>query len=169
MTLIVSPPSRIYLLRHAKSGWAEPGQNDFDRTLDSQGYAEAEVMADKAADRGYRPDLVISSTAVRCRQTADAIKRAISETIEPLFVDELYNGSLSVYLELLSAQRDTQSIMLIGHNPTLQELLRELVGADETGAAVPGGFPPAGLAVLDRRGSAEGSGPAWTLTDFLTP
>jgi phosphohistidine phosphatase len=164
-----SPPSRIYLLRHAKSGWAEPGQPDFDRTLDAQGYAEAEIVADKAADRGYRPDLVISSTAMRCRQTAAAIRRAISETIEPVFVDELYNGSLGTYSEILSAQRDAPSVMLIGHNPTLQELLRDLVGVEAMAAAIPSGFPTAGLAVLDYRGSAEGSasGSAWALTDFL--
>ncbi|TDK36663.1 histidine phosphatase family protein [Rhizobium deserti] len=169
MTVIVSPPSRIYLLRHAKSGWAEPGQPDFDRTLDAQGYAEAEVVADQAADRGYRPDLVISSTAMRCRQTAEAIRRAISETIEPVFVDELYNGSLSTYSEILSSQPDSQSVMLIGHNPTLQELLRDLVGGEAVAAAIPGGFPTGGLAVLDYRGAAEGSasGSAWVLSDFL--
>jgi phosphohistidine phosphatase len=169
MTVIVSPPSRLYLLRHAKSGWAEPGQHDFNRTLDTQGYAEAEIVADKAADRGYRPDLVLSSTAMRCRQTAEAIRRAITETIEPVFVDELYNGSLSTYCEILSAQRQAPSVMLIGHNPTLQELLRDLVGVEAMAAAIPGGFPTAGLAVLDCRGSVEdsASGSAWILTDFI--
>jgi phosphohistidine phosphatase len=168
MISIVPPPYRIYLLRHAKAGWADPGQPDFDRGLDSQGYAEAELVADKAADRGYRPDLVISSTAVRCRQTADAIKRAISETIEPQFVDELYNGSVGTYTAILAAQRDVKSVMLIGHNPVIEETLANLVGPEQMAAAIPNGYPAGGLAVLDHRGTRDDSGFAWTLTDFLT-
>jgi phosphohistidine phosphatase len=167
MILIEPPPSRIYLLRHAKSGWAEPGQHDFDRILDPQGYAEAELLADKAADKNYRPDLVISSTAVRCRQTVDAVRRAISETIEPQFVDELYNGPVEVYLAILTAQRNVGSVMLVGHNPTMQEVLGELIGQDRMAAAIPSGYPTAGLAVLDYQGP-EGSDKGWTLSDFLT-
>jgi len=168
MTTITPPPSRIYLLRHAKSGWAEPGQHDFDRTLDDQGFAEAEVVADKAADLNYRPDLLISSTAVRCRQTAEAIRRAISETIEPVYIDELYNGSLATYLAVIEGQKDSGSVMLVGHNPTMEEVLEALIGADRMVAAIPGGYPPAGLAVLDYRGFVSGSDAAWVLTDFLT-
>jgi phosphohistidine phosphatase len=171
MAILNPPPFQIFLLRHAKSGWAEPGQHDFDRTLDAEGYAEAEIVADKAADRGYRPDLVLSSTAMRCRQTADAVRRAISETIEPLFIDELYNGSLGIYSEVLSAQHSSSSVMLIGHNPTIQELLGELVGPEEMAAAIPAGYPTAGLAVLEYAGRPEDlqSGPGWVLTDFITP
>lgn len=168
MTTITPPPSRIYLLRHAKSGWAQPGQHDFDRELDNQGFAEAELVADKAADRNYRPDILISSTALRCRQTAEAVRRAMSEELEPLFVDELYNGSLGIYLAILEAQKDGGSVMLIGHNPTMEELLVALVGADAMVAAIPGGYPAAGLAVLDYRGFVAGSGAAWVLTDFIT-
>lgn len=165
---ITPPPSRIYLLRHAKSGWAAAGQGDFDRTLDDQGFAEAEIVAGKAADKNYRPDIVLSSTAVRCRQTAEAVRRAISETIEPVFVDELYNGSLGTYLALLEGQKDSGSVMLVGHNPTMEEVLEALIGADRMLAAIPGGYPPAGLAVLDYRGHVAGSDAAWVLTDFMT-
>jgi phosphohistidine phosphatase len=168
MTTITPPPSRIYLLRHAKSGWAEPGQHDFDRPLDNQGFAQAEIVADKAADRNYRPDILLSSTATRCRQTAEAIRRAISEEIEPVFIDELYNGPLGTYLAILGGQRDSNSVMLVGHNPTMEEVLEGLIGADQMVAAIPGGYPPAGLAVLDYRGFVAGSDGAWTLTDFLT-
>ncbi|MBP1846084.1 phosphohistidine phosphatase [Rhizobium petrolearium] len=168
MTTITPPPSRIYLLRHAKSGWAEPGQHDFDRALDNQGFAEAEVVADKAADRNYRPDIVISSTAVRCRQTAEAVRRATDEEIEPIYIDELYNGSLGTYMAVIEGQKESASVMLIGHNPTMEEVLEALIGADQMVAAIPGGYPPAGLAVLDYRGIVAGSGAAWVLIDFLT-
>ena len=168
MITITPPPSRIYLLRHARSGWAKPGERDFDRTLDDEGYAEAEIVADRAADRNYRPDLVISSTAARCRQTADAVRRATDETLEIVFVDELYNASLATYLALLGAQPDRQSVMLIGHNPTIEEAFEALVGPEVMVAAIPGGYPTAGLAVIDHRDTGPDGGPAWVLADFLT-
>ena len=67
MTPSIQSPQRIYLLRHAKSGWAEPGGRDFDRSLSDAGFAEAELLAETAADKQYRPDLVVCSTAKRCR------------------------------------------------------------------------------------------------------
>jgi phosphohistidine phosphatase len=169
MSSIEPPPHRIYLLRHGKSGWAEPGQQDFDRTLDPQGFAETELVAARAADLNYRPDILISSTAVRCRQTADAIRRAMDEEMEPQFVDELYNGALSAYLDILASQQGSGSAMLVGHNPTMEQVLIELIGQEATEKAISGGFPPAGLAVLDHAGSPDGDKPAWTLTDFLHP
>ncbi|OHV81128.1 histidine phosphatase family protein [Rhizobium sp. LCM 4573] len=168
MLTIDPPPFRIYLLRHAKSGWAKPDERDFDRTLDDQGYVEAEIVADIAADRNYRPDIVICSTAVRCRQTADAIRRAMDETLEMVFVDELYNAPLATYLALLAAQEEKQSVMLVGHNPTIEEALEALVGADHMVAAIPGGFPTAGLAVIDHRGVTSGAETGWVITDFIT-
>lgn len=169
MTILSPPPFRIYLLRHAQSGWATPGQRDFDRTLDDTGYVEAEQVADKAADRGYTPDLVICSTAARCRQTSDAIRRAISAEIEFLFVDDLYSGTLSSYLEIIDAQNGVKSVMLIGHNPTMEEVLNALIGPEAAMAAVPGGYPTAGLAVIDHGGDlAVAAARPWILTDFIS-
>jgi phosphohistidine phosphatase len=169
MASIDPPPFRIYLLRHAKAVRGDPGQHDFDRGLDPQGYAEAELVAGRAADRGYRPDMVISSTALRCRQTADAVRRAVSETLEPVFVDDLYNGSADIYLDLLSSQQDARSIMLIGHNPVIEQTLSALVGSAPLSAAIPSGYPTAGLAVLDHSAGAQGSAVSWALADFLKP
>jgi phosphohistidine phosphatase len=158
-------PSRIYLLRHAKAAWAQPGERDFDRSLNDEGYGEAEVIADKAADRNYRPDRVVSSTATRCRQTAEAVRRAMSEELDIAFVDELYNAPVDTYLELVSTN-GTASVMFIGHNPTIEEVLERLAGRDQMVSAIPGGFPTAGLAVLDRPSPAEDR--YWRLIDFLT-
>lgn len=168
MIIIDPPPFRIYLLRHANSGWAKPGERDFDRQLDDQGYAEAEIVAEKAADKNYRPDIVISSTAVRCRQTAEAIRRALGESTEMIFVDELYNAPLGTYVALLSAQQENRSVMLIGHNPTIEETFEALIGAERMISAIPGGYPTAGLAVIDHQGAGSGTGTAWSLTDFVT-
>lgn len=164
MASIDPPPFRIFLLRHAKAVRGDPGERDFDRGLDSQGYAEAELVASKAADRGYLPDIMISSTAVRCRQTADAVRRAVDETLEPMFVDDLYNGSVDIYLDILSSQRDSRAVMLIGHNPVIEQTLAALVGSSPLSSAIPMGYPTAGLAVLDHAGTGKAG---WTLSEFL--
>jgi phosphohistidine phosphatase len=167
MITVEPQPSRILLMRHARSAWAEPGGRDFDRPLDEQGFAEAEIVTALAADRRYRPDLVLSSTALRCRQTADAARRAFGEDCEMLFVDELYNGSVEIYLEMLATQKQAQTVMLIGHNPRMEEVLQALIGDDRTAAAIPAGYPTAGLAVLDHGGSVIAAAGTWLLSDFF--
>ncbi|MBP2549372.1 phosphohistidine phosphatase [Neorhizobium galegae] len=168
MIIVSPPPSRIYLMRHARSGWPEPGGRDFDRTLDDHGYAEAELVASLAADKRYRPDLLISSTAVRCQETADAMHRAFGGEIDLVMIDELYNGPLDTYLSVLSAQTEQQSVMLIGHNPTMEELLEAMIGPDRASAVIPSGYPTAGLAVLDHGGPVTALAGSWSLRDFLT-
>lgn len=162
MSRIMPPPSRIYLLRHAEARQAAPGQKDFDRPLSEKGYATAEIVADEAVDKGYRPDLIISSTALRCRQTTEALQRVVSPATEFRFVDAIYNGGLDVYLSLIASQTDQQSIMLVAHNPTIEQTLEALIGHEAMVRALPRGYPTAGLAVVD----ATPSG--WLLTDFIT-
>jgi phosphohistidine phosphatase len=163
MTAVLPPPSRIYLLRHAEAAWAAPGQRDFDRPLNEKGYADAEIVADKAADRGYRPDLVLSSTALRCRDTAYAVHRAMGATVDISFVDELYNASPAIYLEIIDAQQAVSSVMLVGHNPTMEQTLEALIGHNALSQALPTGFPTAGLAVLDYDIAIA----SWRLIDFV--
>ncbi|EJZ21776.1 histidine phosphatase family protein [Rhizobium sp. Pop5] len=162
MTVPLPPPNRIYLLRHAQAALAEPGQRDFDRPLSEKGFGDAEVIADKAADKGYRPDLLISSTALRCRDTADAVHRAMGLTLDVRYVDTLYNATVDNYIEIVDAQ-DEAAVMLVGHNPTMEQVLEALIGHEAMVSALPGGFPTSGLAVIDFDASAS----AWRLTDFV--
>ena len=168
MLVLDPPPFRIFLLRHARAAWPQPGGRDFDRPLDDHGFAEAELVAVKAADRHPPPDLVLSSTALRCRQTADAIHRAFGEDIEISAIDSLYNAPLDIYLEVLMGQKQVGSVMIIGHNPTLEELLEALLGPDRMAALIPSGYPTAGLAVLDHGGSHQAMAGTWTVKDFIT-
>jgi len=162
MTNISPPPSRIYLLRHAAAQQAAPGQRDFDRPLTDDGFAAAEIVADKAADKHYEPDLIISSTALRCRQTADAMRRVVSPSTEFRFVDALYNGTLEIYLSLIASQTDQESVMLVAHNPIIEQTLESLIGHEALVGALPRGFPTAGLAVVDSTSTG------WVLADFVT-
>jgi phosphohistidine phosphatase len=168
MTAISPPPSRIYLLRHADSSPALPGERDFDRALSDKGFAQAEIIADKAADKGYRPDLVISSTALRTRQTTEAFKRALNATAEIRYVDALYSGPQSTYIEILAAQTDVDSVALVGHNPFISQALETLIGHAAVQKALSNGYPTAGFAVLDPIQSADGATTSWVLSDFLS-
>lgn len=165
-----TPAFRLYLLRHARAAWAEPGKTDFDRTLDDDGFAEAEVVAEEAADQGYKPGLIISSTAVRCRQTAEPFHRTVSEELAIDYVDSLYSGTVDIYAELAFAERQETAVMIVGHNPMIEEFFHRLVGKEIAEAAVPFGYPTAGLAILDfdRRPTEEDYRGA-CLAGFMTP
>jgi len=144
-----TPAFRLYLLRHARAAWAQPGQSDFDRTLDDDGFAEAEVVAEEAADQGYKPGLILASTAMRCRQTAEPFHRTVSEELSIDYVDQLYSGTVETYAELAFAERQETSVMIVGHNPMIEEFFHRLVGKEIAETAAPFGYPTAGLAILD--------------------
>lgn len=144
-----TPAFRLYILRHARAAWAQPGQSDFDRALDDDGFAEAEVIAEEAADQGYKPDLIIASTAMRCRQTAEPFHRSVSEELTIDYVDGLYSGTVDTYVELAFAGRQEKSVMIVGHNPMVEEFFHRLVGKEIAETAAPFGYPTAGLAILD--------------------
>jgi phosphohistidine phosphatase len=167
MASISPPPSRIYLLRHAKAASARPGERDFDRSLSDEGYAQAEIVADKAADKGYVPDLVLCSTATRCRQTSEAIRRALNPDVEFRFIDELYSATAATYLEIIASQANDNSVMLVGHNPVITQTLATLIGQAAMTSALPGGFPTAGLAIVDFSRDPPNNGSRWFLTDFI--
>lgn len=165
MSFLPPPPPRIILMRHAQSGWALPGQADFDRSLDEAGVAEAAEVSARAAAAGYRPDLVLCSTARRCRQTADAFLAAFAEPPEVRYSDELYNAPPSAYFELIGRHPDRASVMVLGHNPAMEEILETLAGMRTAAEAVPDGYPTAGLAVLTHAGGV--SDQDWVLSAFL--
>ncbi|WP_457583305.1 SixA phosphatase family protein [Ensifer canadensis] len=161
-------PFRLLLLRHARSGWALPGQRDFDRALDDVGYAEAELIAQMAADRGIRPELILCSTAVRCRQTVEPFFRTVSEDIQIRYVDELYSGPASVYTDIIDANRHLNSLLIVGHNPMIDELFHRFMGDEAATDALPHGYPPAALAILDLQPSS-GSVAIATLVSLMLP
>ncbi len=72
----------------------------------------------------------------------------MGSTVDIRFVDALYNASPDIYLEIIGAQDPVNSVMLIGHNPTMEQTLETLIGHQALSQALPTGFPTAGLAVL---------------------
>jgi phosphohistidine phosphatase len=164
-----APGFRLYLLRHAKAGWALPGQKDFDRTLDGTGFAEAGIIAEMAAERDFAPELILSSPAVRCRQTAEAFRGAMGKDLKISYNDALYTGAEDTYRDIIIGQSTAvASLLVVGHNPVIEEILREVLG--EQAAAIPYGYPPGALAVIDFRERPQaGSLPPGKLVAWLDP
>lgn len=171
MSAVYAPVFRLFLLRHAKAAFPLPGQGDFDRTLDDTGFAAAELVADIAADRGFIPDLVLCSSAIRCRQTADAFRRSVGEDLHIRHVDALYSGTADVYRDIMAAQDPTiASLMVVGHNPVIEEVLGESVGEQCAREAIPLGYPPGALAVIDFGERLEADvWPLGRISAFITP
>lgn len=152
---------RLFLVRHAHAGWALPGARDFDRSLDDLGHAEAARLASAVAVNGYAPEQIICSTARRCSETLGVVTGAGSFSGTVVYTDTLYTGGCETYLGLIAnAQAEgRRSLMLVGHNPMLEETANALFSRDRaTADSVLGrGFPTAGLLVVDLAGDGEAS------------
>jgi phosphohistidine phosphatase len=139
---------RIYLLRHAKSSWKDEDLADHDRPLDGRGRKAAKAMARHLRRESIQPELVLVSTALRVRQTLERIEPALgrrSVRVEAA----LYGASARSLLERLRAVPDTvSSVMIIGHNPGLQQLAVDLARPAPELSAVRLKFPTGALATL---------------------
>jgi phosphohistidine phosphatase len=119
----------LTILRHAKSSWNTPGLADFDRPLNARGEKDVPVMAERIRGAGIRPSLIVSSPAVRAWSTAKGVAATISYPSEFLQREKgLYHAGLDRLLDILAAQ-DTgfNSLLLVGHNPGLTDLVNFLV------------------------------------------
>lgn len=170
MSTINPHPDRIYLLRHAQAVWPEPTMRDYDRPLSKRGVDDAAELAERMKQSGYVPGLILSSSAMRCRQTADAAYRTLGRAPACRFVDDFYQAAPVTYLEALAENADAKTVLICGHNPGIEETLLMLVGPDAFNRACPYGFPTAGMAVLDHAGDGAGTeAPQWNITAFLAP
>jgi len=119
----------LFILRHAKSSWADPKLADIDRPLNKRGKRDAPRIGSLLRKNDLVPDLILSSPAVRARLTAEAVAEASGYEGEIEFEDNFYPGNPEDYIEVLQAlPDDVNSVMVVGHNPGLEELLETLTG-----------------------------------------
>ncbi|MBL8578851.1 MAG: histidine phosphatase family protein [Mesorhizobium sp.] len=151
---------RLYLLRHAKAQWALPGMRDFDRPLEGSGCIDAGRTGIEMRLRGYMPDLTLCSTAVRARQTLQEVAGE-ADTGRIVFNERLYSEDAAFYLDLIRDNATGGSILVIGHNPMMEDLATALSGDGEPAAlsTLGLGFPTAGLAVIGFPGSLDKAAP----------
>jgi len=163
--------TRLYLLRHAKALWAEPGSRDYDRALDPGGRADTELMAAAMLLGGHIPARVLCSGAKRARDTWEAAARHLP-VADVRFFDGLYSSDAGGYLEIIRDNGDDGSVLVVGHNPMMEDLAIALSNDGESAAldAVAGGFPTCGLAVLRFSTSLDRIAPEdGYLEDFIDP
>ncbi|MCB1508496.1 MAG: histidine phosphatase family protein [Hyphomicrobiaceae bacterium] len=143
---------RLLILRHAKSSWDSPALKDFDRPLNTRGRKAAPLMGNLIAARGWVPDLALVSTARRTRETYERLSEGWSTPPELRCCEAIYEASLPTLLALLRRKAGTaRCVLLVGHNPGMQELALTLSGprpVDSLGALA-AHFPTAALAALN--------------------
>lgn len=120
---------RLILMRHAKSSWADPGQRDIDRPLNSRGRKSAPLVANWLRDRGYRAESALVSSAARTRETWDLAAPALGGAA-PTILPALYHAGPPGMLAALRAAPDVETVLMLGHNPGIAELARFLVMTD---------------------------------------
>jgi phosphohistidine phosphatase len=167
------PLRRLVVLRHAKSAWPD-GVADHERPLAPRGRRDAPAAGCALADADCLPDLALCSTAVRARQTWDL---AVAQWGTPPPVrheSRLYGADVPELLEAVrEVSAEVKTLLLVGHNPGLEELVLTLAGdsLDDALDDVRTKFPTSAIAVLAWYGRGwESLGPGTALlTDVTVP
>ena len=163
-------PKRLAILRHAKSDWGQPGLDDFDRPLNLRGCQAAEAIRRALADRDISFDLIMSSPAMRTRETLDLIGLGGRARWE----EQIYLASEATLLGLVrSLPNEAESALIVGHNPGLHDLVIDLARDDGEGLRrrVLGKFPTAALALLELEIEAwkDADANCGTIAELLLP
>jgi phosphohistidine phosphatase len=122
----------LLLMRHAKSSWKESNIPDHDRPLNRRGKHDAPLMGKLLRDQKMNLDLIISSTALRAETTANLIAKAVRYKGKIVLDKSIYDAEPMDLLTLLSnCSGEYNCILLIGHNPTLEETVQMLTNSPE--------------------------------------
>jgi phosphohistidine phosphatase len=143
---------RILLLRHAKSDWSEPGASDHERPLNRRGEEAAPRIGAYLNRHGLIPDRVLCSTAKRARETWALVGEQVPDAPAASYVEPLYAATARTILTVLQhADAAAASLLVVGHNPGLQEAAKLLIASGDLDdrERLREKFPTAGLAVID--------------------
>ena len=118
----------LFLVRHAKSSWDDTALPDRERPLADRGKRDVDKMGKRLAKRDVKPDLIMSSPAVRALATAEAIASRLGCKRKDIVVnDRLYAVEAEDLLDVIRGLGDKlEHVMLVGHNPALIELANDL-------------------------------------------
>ena len=137
-------PRQLLLLRHAKSAWDTGAATDFDRPLAKRGKQDAPLMGQWLRDQGLTPDYVVSSPAERAKATAlRACKEAGVDKKHIHWDPRVYEASLEALLQVLAqCPEDARTVMMVGHNPSLEILLEYLCNSENIESSSDGKLLP---------------------------
>ena len=142
----------VLILRHAKSDWGSAGQADFDRPLAKRGLEDAPRMGEVLARFGWLPDKILSSPAQRAKQTAELVAKACGYHKAIQWEASFYEGdSADLVAALQKLPHAVERVMLVGHNPILEETVAALCVPDcsDGGDGWAIKIPTAGLVCLN--------------------
>lgn len=143
---------KLTLLRHAKSGWDDPVARDFDRPLNGKGKRAAQRVGEYLREHDIHFDHVVASPAVRVVETIEHLAEGTGETIAPAWDKRVYLASAVSLLDVVQEADDRyESLLLVGHNPGLEDLVLMLVPDNAEDAArdqIEEKFPTASIAEI---------------------
>ncbi len=123
----------LLLMRHAKSSWKHAELSDQDRPLNKKGKKDAPVMGHWIKEHNLIPQLILCSSALRAKQTAEIVAEVSGYTNKVECQDSLYMAEADGYLAALQlVAEDVNCVMVVGHNPGLETLLQILIGEIES-------------------------------------
>ncbi len=143
--------TRVYILRHAKAASALPAMRDFDRPLDPSGLEASNQLGAKLASLSQFPESIICSPSLRTRQTLENIERYFQQKIPTSFNQKLYTEEWPEYLKIIRAATSNNSVLVVGHNPSCEDIVHQLVGQGDKQAMrhLLDGFAPGTLAEIE--------------------
>lgn len=113
----------LYILRHAQKDESVQNEYDYDIQLSQKGIEEAESIGKKLKEKDILPDLIVSSPAIRARQTADIVVKELNYRKNVMFNEVIYQAFLNEIVESITYTFDkVNSLMIVGHNPSLTAL-----------------------------------------------
>jgi len=142
---------RLLLPRHAKTERAEPGERDRDRKLTKRGRADTPIIGAYMAHHDLVPDLVLVSPVARAEETWELLAPAFSKAPRVMREERIYNAAPEQLVELIRETRDARALLVVGHNPGLQELAVALIASGDvkTRERIGEKLPTSGLVVID--------------------
>ena len=135
---------KLILLRHAHAESATAGQADRDRPLSREGLAEAEAAGRWLKEHGHLPDRILCSPATRTLQTLEQVLSTLGY-LEQRSDERIYEATPGTLLEVADEHRQCQRLLLVGHNPGLEQTVA-LLASGQSGEFR--GMPAGGIAVL---------------------
>ena len=134
----------LILLRHAKSDWKDDSHSDFERPISEKGKKQARKAANWLSHHELNPDLILISPAKRAQQTFKRLCKDCTTRFET--IDSLYMAELDTLKNILAEHQDASRVMIIGHNPGLECLIRFLTESSEEESPIL--FPTGAIAHL---------------------
>ena len=117
----------LLLMRHGKSSWKDESLDDYDRPLNKRGKKDAPRMGELLKEQNLLPDYIVASSARRARKTAECVAFGSGFRGETRITSELYMAGTPKFLEIIAQTPEfCQTLLLIAHNPGLEELLEQL-------------------------------------------